>query len=72
MAPRYPSGSTAPARKNAKLKRHMREKSRREKLLRAKPPGAKEKFISGCFAAGILGVLTVISVLIYACVTYDW
>ena len=31
---------------NAKLKRHFKEKARRERLLRQKPPGVKERFVS--------------------------
>jgi hypothetical protein len=56
---------------NAKLRRHYREKARREKLLRAKPPGTKERFVSGCIAVGILSVIVFIVAFTYACVVRE-
>jgi hypothetical protein len=50
---------------NSKLRRHYKEKARREKLLRQKPPGVKERFVSGCFALGITGAIIFIVALIW-------
>ena len=48
--PLGPDGQPA----NAKVRRHLKEKLRREKLMRQKPPGFKERFIGGCFGLGII------------------
>ncbi len=52
----------------AKLKRHYREKERRTKAMRAKAPGAKEKLISGCMAAGFIGALVFLAAVTWTCV----
>jgi hypothetical protein len=52
----------------AKLKRHYREKERRTKAMRAKPPGAKEKLISGCMAAGLVGAIVFLAAVTWTCV----
>jgi hypothetical protein len=54
---------------SAKWRRQAREKARREKMLRARPPGVKERFVSGCFAFGIVAIVVFIVALIYAFVT---
>ena len=57
----------AEPRLNAKLRRHFKEKARREKLLRQRPPGTKERFVSGCMAALIVGAIAFVLALTYAC-----
>jgi hypothetical protein len=71
--PSASSGSTDPAepRMNAKLRRHFKEKARREKLLRQRPPGTKERFVSGCLVAFVLGVIAFIAAFTYACVVRE-
>lgn len=53
---------------SAKLKRHYREKERRTKAMRAKPPGPKEKLISGCMAAGLVGAIVFLAAVTWTCV----
>ena len=53
---------------SAKLKRHYRERERRTKAMRAKPPGTKEKLISGCMAAGFVGALVFLAAVTWTCV----
>lgn len=56
---------------NSKLRRHYKEKARREKLLRQKPPGFKERFVSGCFALGITGAIILVVALLWTWITYE-
>ena len=55
---------------NSQIKRHYREKRRRAKAVRAKPPGTKEKFVSGCMAlligGGILFAIALLWIYVFA------
>jgi hypothetical protein len=66
-----PKPAARPERMNAQLKRHLREKARRERVLRQKPPGVKEKLVAGCFSVGIVGAVVFVVALIWACVTAE-
>ena len=52
---------------SAKLRRHYKAKARRERQLRSKPPGVKERFIAGCFFFGILGAVVLLTALTWSC-----
>ena len=56
---------------NAKVKRHFREKKRRQRMLRQRPPGTKEKFLSGCLALGIIGAIVFLCALTWTCFFSD-
>lgn len=62
----------APARKRkpspGKLKRQAREKNRRMKALRAKPPGPKEKLVSGCMVSLIMLALLFLAAVTWTCI----
>jgi len=69
MAPKDPPRKDTPSRSSAKVKRHFREKARRQKLLRQRPPGMKERLLSGCMAFGIVGAIAFIVALTWSCLT---
>jgi hypothetical protein len=74
--PKTPSGGGTPKepaepRMNSKLRRHYKEKARREKLIRQKPPGTKERFVQGCMIFGIAAVIAFIAAFTYACVVRE-
>ena len=57
---------------NAKLRRHYKEKAKREKLLRQKPAGLKEKLISiGC-AVFLTGAVVFAAVVVWQLIKAKW
>ena len=55
---------------SGKEKRWLREKARRERQRRelmARSGGFKEKFLSLCSAAGVMGALVFLGIMTYAC-----
>ena len=56
-----------PEKLTARQKRQLRDKRRRERLIRQRPPGAKEKFVSGCLAFGIVAFVTLLGFLTWTC-----
>ena len=62
--------STAKQRKPSagKLKSQARQKNRRMKALRARPPGAKDKLVSGCMAGLIVAALVFLAAVTWTCV----
>lgn len=52
-----------------KTKRYHREKVRRQRQVRAMGVGFKERFISGCIAFGLVGLLLLIGGLTWQCLT---
>ena len=57
---------------NSRLRRHFKEKARRERLIRARPPKVKDRFVQGCFAVGIATLIVVIVALTWSCVKLRW
>ena len=53
---------------SAKLKRQAREKARRIKAIRARPPGAKDKLVSGCMASLLVAVFIFLAAVTWTCV----
>ena len=51
----------------AKQKRAARERKRRERMVRSRPLGVKERFMSGCMTIGALAFVLLISALIWHC-----
>ena len=60
------------ARANSRLRRHYKEKARRERLIRSRPPKFKDRFVQGCFAVGIATIIVVIVALTWSCVKLKW
>ncbi len=56
---------------NAQLKRHHREKKRRMREMRKRPPGPKEKLVSGCIAAFFIGGIIFLVAITWTCLVVD-
>lgn len=75
--PKKPGSPTAPSRKitadsteprlSSKLRRHYKEKARREKLLRQKKPKLRDYLLNWGCAVLVLAVLAFTGALTYAC-----
>ena len=59
--------ATPPPKSTARAKRHARQKARREKTLRQRPPGVKERFVAGCMALGIASAVVFLALVAYQC-----